>query len=158
MDRKPSVSVAADRTHPEIRLPVKLALAARQLKFDVPALAPGDRDFLDDLAREESRYPMRALVRLIAIARTARRDEVAEALAEIIRGEIRAGRMTPEDVFAAFESESLAQVDADMAQWRFERRRSKSNAERAVDLCTRHIVRLRSYVDAVVAVLPTLSS
>lgn len=89
----------------------------------VSDLTDRERDFLYDLAREETRYPMPTVRKLCALSRRARNPMVREAFAELIRECSLPGNVDP-SVTAAFDHETRATGPADIAQRNFERARN----------------------------------
>jgi hypothetical protein len=146
-----AVRLAATRMSPEVPredFADTLGGIARRLRLSVPDLDHDERALLDEYGREEGRYPMKTLQRLIAIARRSRKAEDRHALAEAIRarsltqGDVR-------DVPVVFDEETEANGLFNVAQREFERRPSPSTKARCVELGTRQLEATRESIDAV---------
>ena len=153
MHRHPRTPVAAGRslTERRQRLVPLIAYVARRLKFDCARLPDDDRRFLSDAMREEGRYPMAGLDRMLDCAAAATRDEVAFSLPEALRGEIIRRRQVRADVpslIAAFERETTTQAAADVAEFRYIRDRSETNRVAAIETMTAHLEADRVALDA----------
>lgn len=98
----------------------------------VSDLTDRERDFLYDLAREETRYPMPTVRKLCALSRRARNPMVREAFAELIR-EFSVPAEADPSVTAAYDHETRATGPADIAQRAFERDRNPITYARAID-------------------------
>lgn len=96
----------------------------------VADLTDRERDFLYDLAREETRYPMPTVRKLAALSRRARSPMVREAFAELIREYSLPANAVP-SVTAAYDHETRATGPADIAQRAFERDRNPITYARA---------------------------
>jgi hypothetical protein len=142
----PHTSRSGARTFAE-----KVQHIARRLFFSARNLTSSDKQFLGDLARAERRYEMKALQRLIGIAERSDRPEDREALAELIRAECLRSTPAVRDVGVAFDLETRAQGEADVAQRAFERRRTRATKEAAIEKLTTHLYGLRASLDAVEA-------
>lgn len=148
MHQQPAACLAAVRKNPE-SFEAGLALVARRLLFSAVGLSDGDRQFLHDVTRSEARFPMRALQRLVAISRRSVQPDDREALPELIRREI-LGDESAMTVAAAFDFETSAQGEADMAQRRYERNRQCPAARAAaIQFMTRHLIGLKHSIVAV---------
>lgn len=93
---------------------------ARALRESIPDLTDRETDFLYDLAREESRYPMPTVRKLCALSRRSRNARVREAFAELIRVHSIALESDAGVTFT-FDLEMRATGPADIAQRQFER-------------------------------------
>lgn len=127
-----------------------LQTIARRLLFSTPRLASTDRQFLYDVARQEARFPMTGLRRLMAIAAHSTKPEDREALPELIRAECLVG-VHAVDVAIAFDEETAAQGIADVAQRAYERHPSPTTQARVVEAFTAHLTGLRRSLDAVLS-------
>lgn len=98
----------------------ELAALARRLLASTIGISPADRQFLQDLARTEVRYPMNTLRRLNRIAACSVRPEDRDGPAELVRRDILANLPGMAGCLAtAFDAENSANDAADAAQWRF---------------------------------------
>ena len=111
---------------------VKLRVLAQDLRGPggVVDLSDRERDFLYDLAREETRYPMPTVRKLCALSRRARNPLVREAFAELIREYSVPANADP-SVTAAYDHETRSTGPADIAQRAFERDRNPITYARA---------------------------
>jgi hypothetical protein len=150
--------VAAPRRHSEAgdgspdrkRFEEDIQTVARKLIFSCPKASGSDKQFLYDVARAESRFPMRGLERLARIAQQSTRPEHQEALAEVVRRWSSPGSEAL-DVARAFDVELKEQTEADVAQREFERFPNKANRERALDRLSAHLIAIRNAIRAVAA-------
>jgi hypothetical protein len=130
------------------RLLARLRTAARQLYFSAVGVDAADRQFLQDFARDEERYQLVALQRLVAIARCSVKPEDREAIAEIIRGELLDGVPAVQDVQFAGELEMKAQAEHDLAWRAFELSPCRAHRDRAIETGTLHLHGIRAQLDA----------
>jgi hypothetical protein len=122
---------------------------ARQLDANVPR-TDKEADFLQDVAR--GRYEMKALQRLIDIARRSERPEQREFLAELVRRQTIAGSGHAISIAAVFDEETAATGETDNAQRRFERAPDCPSTWHLVrEKLTRQLVTTRAALDAVLA-------
>ena len=121
---------------------------ARRLIFSCPDASTDDKQFLQDVARAEIRYPMKALERLTRISQQSRRPEHREALAELVR-EYSTPCLGHVSVAAAFDEETRTNGDADMAQRFFEREPSPANRDRVLEALHAQAIATREAMTAV---------
>ena len=93
---------------------------AHALRDTVPDLSPSDKEFLYDLAREETRYPMPTVRKLCALARRSRNPVAREAFATIVR-ELCFSDDNDVTVTRSFDLELRSTGPADIAQRQFEK-------------------------------------
>lgn len=127
----------------------QLQSLAQRLLSSVLGLTTADKQFLRDLARDEARYPMRTLRRLIGLAAMSVRPEDREALAELVRAEILAQTQSAFCLATAFDHETEANGAADVAQRAYERERTRSTWEWCLSTLTRQMAATRQAIDAV---------
>jgi hypothetical protein len=108
-----------------------LRKVARALRDTIPDLADREYDFLCDIAREETRYPMPTVRKLCALARRSRQPIVRIAFAELIRLECLPETGTDVGVTSSFDLELRANGPTDIAQRNFERDRNPITYARA---------------------------
>jgi len=135
---------------PEPSFSDEIRSVARRLFFSTPSASAADKQFLQDIARDECRYPMKAVERLARIAQQSTRPEHQDALAEVIRRRSLpiANRV---DVGTAFDHELQAQTIADVAQREFERHPSKATKETVLERLAAHAVAIRESISAIMA-------
>jgi hypothetical protein len=99
----------------------QLSALARRLLASAIGISPADRQFLQDLARPDQRYPMRTMRRLSAIAARSVRVEDREGPAELVRSDILAQTERIGCVYTAHDAENAANNWFDRMQYRVER-------------------------------------
>lgn len=129
----------------------ELQFIARRLLVSAIGLPEADRQFLWDVARGEGRYRMVALQRLAGISCRSVKPEDREALAELVRRECLCGVPSIYDVGLAFDLETKAQGEADVAQRQFERRPTLATRTAAIETLTGQYFATRASLDAVEA-------
>lgn len=137
----------------------RLGFIARRLRFSVPHLSERETDLIEAYGRGasrdgEARYRMVTFRSLCAIARRSRRCEDREALAELIREEVRDGA-APTSVEVAYDAETACTGPADVEQRAFEREKNPITHARCVDALTRQLATTRVALDATLAWKPT---
>jgi hypothetical protein len=125
-----------------------LAFTARRMLFGATHLTPSERQLLHDLSRSESRYAMKTLQTLIAIAPRCAKVEDQEALPEFIRGRIARQRAQLCDPFTAFAVETEAQGLTDIAQYKYARRPSAITKAEVLEALRRQESVTRLSIDA----------
>lgn len=141
------------RTDPDAFLR-DLQQIARNLLVSVLGMDEADRQFLHDVARGEGRYQMKALRRLVGLSRLSLRPDHREALAELVRRESLADVTAARDVGLAFDLETGANGEADVAQRQFERFPSSATRDRVRGALTTQLYATRAALDAVEAARP----
>lgn len=121
-----TAGTAATRTHFQPPLvafdyDTQLAALARRLLNSAIGISPADRQFLKDLARSESRYPMKTLRRLNRIAACSVRVEDREGPAELVRSDILAQTDRLGCLYTMHDAETSANNAFDLAQFQLER-------------------------------------
>jgi len=144
--RTPSVAHARRETEPFAK---GLARVANRLLFSVPDLTDDERQLLFDYARDEARYPMKTLNKLMAISRRSTREEDQVALPELVRAHASAPAAI--DVASAFDAETEAQGRADVAQRIFERNRDAGSRQAVSEALALQLAATRRSLDAVQA-------
>lgn len=91
---------------------------AQDAQRSVPDLTAREREWLQDMARKECRYPMPTVRKLCAILRRSRNAEHRELFAQLIRNECSSGAIA---VPAAFDLECPKPGRADVSQRAFEK-------------------------------------
>lgn len=117
---------------------------ARELHAVVPR-DDADSAFLQDVAR--GRYPMVALQRLMAIAARSPRPEHHEMLSEIVRPRVVAAPC----IATAFDTETQANGEANLAQMQFERTPCKSTWYQCRETLLRQYATTRMSLNALLA-------
>lgn len=138
-------SLAAPRTNSD-DLIRDLQFVARRLYFSA-AVGPEDKQFLQDFARDEQRYQLRALQRLVYCASRSTKPEDREALAEYVRGHCLRAIAVPTDPRLLGDLETAAQGPHDMTWRDFERTPSRATRDRAIETGTAHLRGLRAELD-----------
>jgi hypothetical protein len=110
----------------------RLREIARELRSSISDLSERETEFLYDLAREESRYPMPTVRKLCALSRRSRNPKAREAFAELIR-EYSIPADADAAVTATFDLETRATGPADVAQRQFERDKNPITYARVKD-------------------------
>ena len=151
MYQRPAASVAAARQNPEASRPTfaeEIQSIARRLIFSTPRASTSDRQFLQDVARDECRYPLKALERLSRIAQQSTRVEHRDALASLI-----IARTTPSDestdLIAVSHLETIAESEANIAVHTFEHARTKAGWMVAREKVRAHLARLTVLAQAI---------
>jgi hypothetical protein len=142
----------AERTspaHAERTFVDEIQLIARQLLFSTARATDEEKQFLRDVARQEGRYPLRALERLTEIAKKSGRPEHREALSRFIRERSTPATAANVSVAAIFDVETVANGDADLAQRIFERTPTRTNAERVIEKLHAQEIASREAIDAI---------
>lgn len=141
-DPAPAIAPEADPFEVELRE------VARRLRKSVPNLTPRERDFLDDLARTEIRYPMPTVRKICRLSRRSTDPAAREGFAELIRAD-----SLPADALsltAAFDLETPAPGEADPLQRALEQNPMCPTAwRRCRDALARQLVATRRALDAV---------
>lgn len=102
---------------------------ARGLRESIPDLSDRDKEFLYDMAREETRYPMPTVRRLCALSRRSRDPIARDAFATLIL-ELSVNGDEEAAVTRAFDLELRSTGPADIAQRAFEREKNPITYER----------------------------
>jgi hypothetical protein len=127
-----------------------LRTVARQLYFSTPSASQADRQFLQDVARDDVRVQLKQLQRLIAIAAESTRPEHRLALSELVRRHCDVQRECL-DVVIASDHETEVQGAFDSSIRTFERHRTRAAKERALEHGRRHYAALRALLDSIEA-------
>ncbi len=128
----------------------RLRSVARQLYFSTPYASKTDRQFLQDLARDEARVQMKQLQHLMAIASKSTRPEHKVALVDLVRMHCDVEQECL-DVVVASDLETEVQGPADLDTRMFEHRRDRPSKERALASLRRHFAAIRALIDSIEA-------
>lgn len=131
-----------------------LRTLARRLLNSTIGLAAPERQFLQDLARPDVRYPMNAMRRLNAIAARSVNAEDREGPAELIRADILAQTERQSCLITTFDRENAANDWADRAQWKLARTITSSTIEECELALTSQLAATREAIDVVRALQP----
>lgn len=102
---------------------------ARGLRESIPDLSDRDKEFLYDMAREETRYPMPTVRRLCALSRRSK-DPIARGAFAALVFELCVNENEEAAVTKAFDLELRSTGPADIAQRAFELDRNPITYER----------------------------
>jgi hypothetical protein len=157
--RSTSAMLAPSRTnHAAHRAPVRpastrnliddLMTVARCLLVSVQDLSKSDRQFLYDMLRDDGRFPVTGLRRLLELSRRSGRKAHREKMPELLRA-----YCIPDDdsmdIVAASIAETQAQGAGDVTVHRFLFDRSESLRIQTAEALTEHMVALRRLLDIV---------
>lgn len=120
---------------------------AHRLLASVPDLSDRDRQWLKDIAREETRYQFVTLQRLCDVSRRSRRLEDREAFAALILSESTPADALPID--RAFTLETPATGAADVEQRHFELEPTPITAGRCREALERQLATTKAALEAV---------
>lgn len=125
-----------------------LMTVSRCLLLSVPDLTKGDRQFLYDVMRDEARFPVRGLQRLLDISRRSARPAHREKMAELLRTYCIPADESM-DVVAASIAETQAQGQGDVAVHVFLFDRTAAHRAEALDRMSEHMACVRRLLDVV---------
>jgi hypothetical protein len=131
------------------QFPAQIRFIAKQLFFSTPRISKRDRQFLSDLARDEVRYPMKAVERLAGIAKQSTRPAHQRAFAALIE------RMSTPAAAVEFAKADMQEThlegEANDAVVRFRHRPTKANQRALAERVDAHIAALRQLRDSALA-------
>lgn len=141
--------LAPERAQTEGRFTDQIRFIAKQLYLSTPRITDRDRQFLSDLARDEVRYPMKAVERLATIAKQSTRPAHQRAFAALIE---RMSTPAAAIEFAKADThETVTEGEANNATVRFRHRPTEANRRVLAQMVDAHIAALRQLRDSVIA-------
>lgn len=116
------ISESPPATNPD-SFEARLRKIAQQLRQTIADLAPRETNFLYDLAREETRYPMPTVLKICGLSRRSRNPMAREAFAQLIR-DYSVPLTADAGITAAFDLETPVPGRVDLLQRQFDRDRN----------------------------------